>query len=73
MNGRRCEEKVHLLFQYRNSANQYLARIALMSELAGDGVTKVEFAWLSEATSEAHEKCVEARERLFKHTKEHGC
>ena len=52
---------------------QYLARIALMSELAGGGVTKVEFAWLSEATSEAHEKCVEARERLFKHTKEHGC
>jgi hypothetical protein len=34
---------------------------------------KGEFALLSKIASEAHEKCVAARERFYKHMAEHGC
>jgi hypothetical protein len=73
MNDRCCEGKLRLLFEYRNAANLYSARVALMAEIAGGLLPKLEFALLIEATSQAHEKCMEARGRFLKHVQEHGC
>jgi hypothetical protein len=68
-----CEEKLHLLFEYRNATNLYATHVALMAEIAGGLLAKDEFDLLSEAASQAHEKCIEAREHFFKHAEEHGC
>src|SRR5262249_29809513 len=73
MNDRCCEEKLRLLCEYRNAATSYSARVALMAEIAGGSLPKPEFVRLSKGESQAHQKCMEARERFCKHTKEHGC
>jgi len=73
MKDRRCEEKLRLLSAYRNAATLYSARVALMAEIAGGLLPKSEFTRLSKTESLAHEKCVETRERLYKHMDEHGC
>jgi hypothetical protein len=68
-----CEEKLHLLFEYRNATNLYSTHVALMAEIAGGLLAKHEFDLLSKAASQAHEMCIEAREHFFKHAEEHGC
>jgi hypothetical protein len=69
----RCEEKLRLLFEYRNATNLYSNRVALMADIAAGLLPKGEFALLSKIASEAHERCVEARERFYRHMAEHGC
>jgi hypothetical protein len=73
VNDRRCEEKLRLLFAYRNATNLYSNRVALMADIAAGLLPKGEFALLSKIASEAHERCVEARERFYRHMAEHGC
>ena len=73
MNDRCCEGKLRLLFEYRNAANLYSTRVALMAEIAAGLLPKLEFILLSEATSQAHEKCIEARGSFLTHMREHGC
>jgi hypothetical protein len=68
-----CEEKLQLLFQYRNATNLYSTHVALTAEIAGGLMPKLEFDLLIEAANQAHEKCIEAREHFFKHMEEHGC
>jgi hypothetical protein len=70
---RYCQEKLHLLFEYRNATSLYSTHVALMAEIAGGLFAEHEFDLLSEAASQAHEKCIEAREHFFKHAEEHGC
>ena len=73
MKERRCEEKLRLLFEYRNAANLHSSRVTLMADIAAGLLPKGEFALLSKIATQAHEKCVEARERFYKHIEEHSC
>jgi len=73
MNDLCCEGKLRLLFEYRNAANLYSARVALMAEIASGLLPEVEFSLLNEAARQAYEKCVEAHRRFLTHMKEHGC
>jgi hypothetical protein len=73
VNDRRCEEKLRLLFQYRNATNLYSNRVALMADIAAGLLPKGEFALLSKIASQAHDECVEARDKFYKHMAEHGC
>jgi len=68
-----CEEKLHLLFEYRSATKLYSARVDLMAEMASGLLANAEFAWLNKIVNQAHQKCIEAREHFFKHAKEHGC
>jgi len=69
----RCNEKLRLLFEYRNATNLYSNRVALMADIAAGLLPKGEFALLSKIASQAHENCLKARERFYKHIEEHGC
>ena len=73
MNDRCCEEKLRLLSEYRNAAKLYSARVALMAEMAGGLLAQAQFAWLNKIASQAHEKCLEARESFYRHMAKHGC
>jgi hypothetical protein len=73
MNDRCCEEKLRLLFEYRNATNLYSNRVALMADITAGLLPKGEFALLSKIADQSHEKCIEARECLYKHMEEHGC
>ena len=44
-----------------------------MAEATAGIIPSAEFARLSKIATEAHEKCLEARAKLFKHVKEHDC
>jgi hypothetical protein len=69
----RCEEKLRLLFEYRNATTLYSNRVALMADIAAGLLPKREFALLSKIERQAHENCLEARECFYKHIEEHGC
>ena len=73
INGRRCEEKLRLLVEYRKTANVHSAYIALMAEIASGLVQKEEFALLSRAVRLTYEKCIDAHDYFYKHMEEHGC
>ena len=73
MKDRRCEEKLRLLFKYRNATTLYSNRVALMADIAAGLLPKGEFALLSKIAGQAHEKCIEARDSFYKHIEEHGC
>ncbi len=73
MKDRRCEEKLRLLFEYRNATNLYSNRVALMADIAAGLLPQREFALLSKIAGQAHEKCIEARDSFYKHIEEHGC
>ena len=67
MNHRRCEEKLRLFFEYRNSIFLYSNRVVLMADIAVGLLLEREFALLSETATQAHEKCLKARDRFYKH------
>ena len=69
----RCQEKLRLLFEYRNATLLYSNRVVLMADIAAGLLLEGEFALLSKIASEAHERCVEVREHFYKHMAEHGC
>ena len=73
MKDRRCKEKLRLLFEYRNATNLYSNRVALMADIAAGLLPKGEFALLSKIASQAHDECLEARDKFYKHIAEHGC
>ena len=73
INDRCCEEKLHLLVEYRKRANVHSAYIALMADMAGGLLPKVEFARLSRAARLAYEKCIDVHDYFYKHMEEHGC
>ena len=73
INDRCCEEKLHLLIEYRKAANVHSAHVALMADIAGGLVRREEFALLINLASQAHQKCTHARERFHRHIEEHGC
>jgi len=73
MNDRGCNEKLRLLFEYRNATNLYSSCVALMADIAAGLLPKREFALLSKTATQAHEKCLKARERFYKHIEEHSC
>ena len=68
-----CEEKLRLLFEYRNATYLYSTHVALMTEIAGGLLPKFEFDLLSQAESQAHKTCIKAREHFYRHMEEHGC
>src|SRR5215813_2449242 len=63
----RCREQIRLLSEYRNAVMLHSARVALMAEMAGGLLAKAEFAGLSNITTQAYAKCVEAHEHFYKH------
>src|SRR5262249_16599304 len=67
MKDRRCKEKLRLLFEYRNATNLYSNRVALMADIAAGLLPKGEFALLSKIANQAHDECVEARDKFYKH------
>jgi hypothetical protein len=67
------DEKLWLLFGYRNATNLYSNRVPLMTDIAAGLLPKGEFTLLSKIAHQAHEKCIEARECFYKHIEEHGC
>jgi len=71
MNDRGCEEKLRLLFEYRNATNLYSNRVALMADIAAGLLQRVNL--LSKIASQAHDTCVEARDAFYKHMAGHGC
>jgi len=73
VNHRRCEEKLRLLFEYRNATLLYSNRVVLMADIAAGLLLEGEFALLSKTATQAHEKCLKARDRFYKHIKEYGC
>ena len=73
MKDRRCDEKLRLLFEYRNATNLYSNRVALMADIAAGLLPKGEFALLSKIVSQAHDMCVKAHDAFYKHMAEHGC
>jgi len=73
VNNSRCEEKLRLLFEYRNATQLYSNGVAFMADIAAGLLLKREFALLSKTATQAHQKCLKARDRFYKHIKEHGC
>jgi len=73
MNDRNCNEKLRLLFKYRNATSLYSSCVALMADITAGLLPKREFALLSKTATQAHEKCLKARERFYKHIEEHSC
>jgi len=73
MKDRRCKEKLRLLFEYRNATNLYSNRVALMADIAAGLLPKSEFALLSKIAGQAHDECLEAHDKFYKHMAEHGC
>ena len=68
-----CEEKLRLLFEFRKATRSYSTRVGAMAEATAGIIPSAEFARLSKIATQAHEKCLEARDQFFKHIKEHGC
>jgi len=68
-----CEEKLRLLFEFRKATQSYSTRVGAMAEATAGIIPSVEFARLSKIATQAHEQCLEAHAKLFKHVKEHGC
>jgi len=68
-----CEEKLRLLSEFQNATKLYTARVGAMAEANAGIIATAEFVRLSKIATQAHEKCLEARDNFFKHTEEHGC
>ena len=72
MAGKLCEEKTRLLLEYQSAAEAYAKAVAEL--VAKMGVTsKVAYEELNRAAEQARYASMDARDRLERHTAEHGC
>ena len=58
MNDRCCKEKLRLLSEYRDAATSHSVHVALMAEITGGLLPKVEFDLLSGIASQAYENAL---------------
>ena len=71
---RQSKNKRPLLQRKTSSAvGSHSAHVALMANMAGGLLPKIEFDFLSRIASQAHEKCTKAREQFYRHMAEHDC
>jgi len=67
-----CDEKFRLLCEFQKATRTYSRLVGDMAKLAG-AIPQIEYAVLSRTASKAHEVCLAARERFYKHLSEHQC
>jgi hypothetical protein len=67
-----CDKKLRLLVEFREATASFSSRVADMASLTGR-IPLDEFALLSRFATEAHKKCMEARDQFYEHLAEHGC